>query len=358
MKPEFNAFRDRVRAAAEAALKAEGAVGPLELFQHMQLLHPCHVEGWRQGNPYYRALEPSIQVGQEKLDKTLRFFEEWIQERGLRPLEAPYTRQTPRGPEPLQVTENGDPEREQFYRIRYAPAGLSGPKAKRLSGKLAKAPGLVVFLKVSAEGNCVECGAELINGNFLFLEKGRPLCLACADLDRLVFLPAGDTALSRRARKHSPLSAVVVRFSRTRRRYERQGLLVTAAALAQAREECAADAPERAARRAQTEGLREVEDRAFVQELTGALLKRYPGCPPSEAQAIAEHTGQRGSGRVGRSAAGREFDAPALDLAVRAHVRHEHTHYDELLMQGTERLGARALVQDQIDQVLAGWAGA
>src|SRR5438874_6527677 len=54
------------------------------------------------------------------------------------------------------------------------------------------------------------------------LEKSQSLCLSCADLDRLVFLPAGDTALSRRARKHSPLSAVVVRFSRARGRYERK----------------------------------------------------------------------------------------------------------------------------------------
>jgi hypothetical protein len=41
-----------------------------------------------------------------------------------------------------------------------------------------------------------------------------------------VFLPAGDAALSRRARKASTLSAVVVRFSRPRKRYERQGILV------------------------------------------------------------------------------------------------------------------------------------
>jgi len=33
-----NAFRDRVRAAAEAALEAGGSVGPLELLQQMRLL--------------------------------------------------------------------------------------------------------------------------------------------------------------------------------------------------------------------------------------------------------------------------------------------------------------------------------
>jgi hypothetical protein len=53
-------------------------------------------------------------------------------------------------------------------------------------------------------------------------------------MDHLVFLPSGDAGLTRRAHRASELSAVVVRFSRTRKRYERQGLLVEGAALAQA----------------------------------------------------------------------------------------------------------------------------
>jgi hypothetical protein len=355
MNAESNPFRERVRAAAEGALAEGGSVGPLELFQYMQLLQSFHVESWRQGDEHYRALEPSIQVGPAKLARTLRYFEEWVNERGLVPVEAPYTRRTLGGIEPLQVTADGAPAREKFFRTRYAPAGLSDKKAKQLSNKLAKAPDLVVFQKVSEEGNCSECGAELSQGSLLFMEKGQPLCLSCADLDYLTFLPAGDMALSRRARKHSPLSAVVVRFNRSRRRYERQGLLISAAALAQAEAECTADAPERAARRAQEAALRPAKDGAFVQAMTEALLKLYPACPPSEARAIAEHTAERGSGRVGRSAAGRALDPQALELAVRAHIRHGHTNYDKLLMQGTERLEARALIKDQIERVLAGW---
>lgn len=357
MKSESNAFRERVRAAAESALKAEGAVGPLELFQHMRFLDPFHVEGWRKGNEHYRVLEQSIQVGPEKFEKTLRYFGEWVQERGLRAVEAPYTGRSLRGVEQLQVTADGDPEREKFYRTRYAPADLAEGKAKRLSDKLKKAPDIVVFEKVSEEGNCSECGAELVKGNLLFMEKGKPLCLMCADLDHLVFLPAGDTALSRRSRKYSLLSAVVVRFSRTRRRYERQGLLVTEAALAKAEQECSADAPERAARRTQAAVLRQAEDREFIQELTEALLKLYPACPPAEAKAIAEHTGLRGSNRVGRSAAGQAFDSRALELAVRAHIRHAHTNYDRLLMQGVGRIEARAQVREKIDRIAAAWSG-
>jgi len=50
MNRQHDTFRDRVIAAAEAALKAGGSVGPLELFQHMGLLHPVHVKGWRKSN--------------------------------------------------------------------------------------------------------------------------------------------------------------------------------------------------------------------------------------------------------------------------------------------------------------------
>jgi len=279
-----------------------------------------------------------------------------VKQRDLRAIEAAHTRHGPGGIEPLSVTEDGDPEWEKFYRTYYTPADLPEKKTARLAAKLNRPPELVVCEKVSDDGRCNECGAELLKGDFRLMEKGQPLCLACADLDRLVFLPAGDTALSRRARKHSSLAAVVVRFSRTRKRYERQGLLVTAEALAKAEEECAADAPARAAARERAALLRPEEDREFTAALAGAILQRYPGCPAEEAARIAGHAGVRSSGRVGRSAAGRALDGSAVDLAVIAHIRHEHTNYDELLMRGTERLDARAQVREEIDRVLAQWS--
>jgi phage FluMu protein Com len=106
----------------------------------------------------------------------------------------------------------------------------------------SEAKGLVV-LDILRESRCTDCGKELLGGDFLFMEGKRPLCLTCADLDHLVYLPRGDTALTRRARKHSALSAVVVRFSRTRERSERQGVLVEDSALEQAEAECSADRP-------------------------------------------------------------------------------------------------------------------
>ncbi len=355
--PVYSNFEERVVQAAEAVLERDGSVGPLELFQEMRLLQPVHVESWRKGHEYYRVLEPWIQVGPEKFQKTIRHFQEWVKRRGLRPVEAAYTRRGPGGIEPLRVTEGGDPEREKFYRTHYTLGDLPEKKQARLAAKLNRPPELVVFVKVGDEGNCSECGVELTRGDFLLVEKQQPLCLSCADLDQLEFLPAGDAALSRRARKYSALAAVVVKFNRARKRYERQGLLVSEEALAKAEEECAADAPARAAARARAALARQEEDREFVDDLAKAIVQRYPGCSSDEARQIAEHTGLRSSGRVGRSAAGRALDVSAVELAVIAHIRHTHTNYDELLMSGTERLEARRLVRERIDSVLEKWSG-
>src|SRR5207253_903871 len=79
-------------------------------------------------------------------------------------------------------------------------------------------------------------------GNFLRTEGEKGLCLECADLGHLEFLPRGDTAVTRRATKYSKLRAVVVQWSRTRKRYERQGILAEAEAIRRAEEESLADA--------------------------------------------------------------------------------------------------------------------
>src|ERR1700726_4448603 len=97
----------------------------------------------------------------------------------------------------------------------------------------SEAKDLVVF-DILRESKCADCGKELLGGDFLFMEGDRPLCLTCADLDHLVYLPRGDTALTRRARKHSALSAVVVRFTSARKPYERRGQLVEETAVGQA----------------------------------------------------------------------------------------------------------------------------
>jgi hypothetical protein len=106
---------------------------------------------------------------------------------------------------------------------------------------------IVVFWIVK-ESQCTECGAQLGKGCLLRLEQEKALCADCADLGHLEFLPSGDTAVTRRASKYSKLRAVVVRWSRARKRYERQGILVEPEAISRAEEESLADAEVRARR--------------------------------------------------------------------------------------------------------------
>ena len=213
----------------------------------------------------------------------------------------------------------------------------------------------VVFMIVR-DSKCSECQEELGKGQFLTMEKGKPFCMKCADLDHLIFLGSGDAALTRRAKKHSKLWAVVVRFSRARRRYERQGLLVEETALDRAEEECLADAELREARRLREQERRAEQDEVLTLEMETRLREVFPGCPAPEAQAIARHTSVRGSGRVGRSEAGRNLDEKALRFAAVAYIRHRHTNYDDLLMSGMERALARQEVRVKIEATLQRWS--
>jgi hypothetical protein len=212
-------------------------------------------------------------------------------------------------------------------------------------------PDLIV-IEPLREFTCTGCGGT---GPYLIMDEPGPQCLTCADLDHLLFLPAGNAALSRRARAASGLSAVVVRFSRSRKRYERQGILVESAALDRAEEQCLADADVRQRRRERDAVRREGQDREFQAVFAREIARLYPGCPRSRAEAIAGHAAERGSGRVGRSAAARALDADAIRLAVIASVRHEDTRYDELLMAGVPRSEARDRVRQRIDDVLGRW---
>lgn len=219
----------------------------------------------------------------------------------------------------------------------------------------ADKPELRVFIS-SRESRCDECGEDLGHHAWITLagERGA-LCLACADLDHLVFLPAGDTALTRRARRLSTLAAVVLKWSRARKRYERQGLLVEEVALAQAEQECLEDAEARARQRDRAAARRDELDHQYVQRFATRVRELFPSCPVGTERLVAEHACRKYSGRVGRSAPAKALAEDAVHLAVVAHVRHVHTSYDELLGGGLERRDARAVVAAEVDAVLAAW---
>ncbi|WP_437020552.1 DUF2293 domain-containing protein [Streptomyces sp. enrichment culture] len=216
-------------------------------------------------------------------------------------------------------------------------------------------PGLVVFQPVKRR-RCAKCRRGPLS--LLLLEEGAPHCLDCADLGHLVYLPRGDTALTRRSREESALWAVVVRFNRRRGRYERQGLLVEEEALARAERRCLADAEARRRRRVRDAARRAAQDLRFTDAFAAEIRRLFPGCPAGRALAIAAHASVRGSGRVGRSAAGRALAEGAVTSAVVASVRHLDTPYDRLLVSGVPRHQARRRVAAAVESVLRDWRAA
>jgi hypothetical protein len=213
----------------------------------------------------------------------------------------------------------------------------------------------VVWISHKDDERCAGCARELSQGDLVQVTVDKGVrCLKCAGFDGLVFLPSGDPALTRRAAAGSPRSAVVVKFSRARKRNERQGTLVEAAALALAEVSCAADAARRAVVAEKRRAKAEVADAEYRREFERRILELFPSCPDAEARIIAGHACQKHSGRVGRSAAAKEFAPKAIELAVRARVRHAHTAYDEIIESEGRDL-ARAEVRDDVETVLDAW---
>ena len=213
---------------------------------------------------------------------------------------------------------------------------------------------LKVFI-TNQDSTCDECGEKLGHHAWITLADNKAFCLSCADLDHLVFLPSGDAALTRRSAKYSTLSAVVLQWSRARKHYERQGLLVEEAALQRAEQECLADKDIRA-RRSEREAERRAElDQEYILRFAEQVRQLFPNCPAGREQVIAEHACQKYSGRVRRSAQAKTLDENSILLAAIAHIRHTETNYDTLLSKGLDHSIARNEIQDELEQVLAHW---
>src|ERR1035437_5071027 len=214
---------------------------------------------------------------------------------------------------------------------------------------------ITVFIS-HRESVCGECGNKLGSKAWITLRRDKgALCLSCADLDHLEFLASGYAALTRRAGKYSTLSAVVLKWSTARKRYERQGTLVEEQALVRAEDECLADSDVRERRRQLAAVKREYQDGEYIERFASRVRELFPGCPRKREHKIAEHACQKYSGRIGRSAAAKSSSDEAVHLAVVAHVRHTETDYDRLLSMGYDRSDARMSVAGDIERVIAKW---
>jgi len=214
---------------------------------------------------------------------------------------------------------------------------------------------LKVFIS-GRESKCDECKEDLGHHAWITLDKKKgALCLACADLDHLVFLASGNAALSRRARRSSVLSAIVLKWSHGRKRYERQGILVEEKALEMAESECLADEESRARRREREAERRAESDRDYIEQFARRVRALFPMCPAQREFTIADHAWRKYSGRIGRTATAKRFEESAIRLAVIAHIRHSETFYDQLLAKGYDREEARARIEEKVLKILRAW---
>ncbi|ONF71562.1 DUF2293 domain-containing protein [Amycolatopsis keratiniphila] len=341
-------LEQRVVETAEKLLAKKKSVTALGILTGIGWLSENVVDAWQRGR--IPDLSTALPVTPEKLTFALGALQRWVAANNLEGSEIEHVGAT-RDRAALRVTSGELAGLEPLFRTHWIMPGLSEAKRAQVEARQRKAPDLVVSVALQ-DWTCADCGGT---GDLRFLENEKPHCLDCADLGHLVFLPSGDATLTRRAKKASRLSAVVTKFNRSRKRHERQGILVEEAALRDAEEQCLADEDVRERRRGRDRERRAHEDVEFTARFHTAIVELFPGCPPERARAIAEHAGLRGSGRVGRSAAGRELAERAVFLAVVASIRHLDTEYDDLLMAGVERQAARDRIRPTIDAVLERW---
>jgi hypothetical protein len=328
----------RVARIAEELLAERRYIRPVDVLVGLGWLAQPNVDRWVQGR--VPSLDRCVQVDSAKVLAAFAALQHWAEDRDLKPSEADY--------QDLQFSADSSSEADRGYRTHWGSTDIPGPFVDRPPRR----PQRIIVISPHRAWTCASCGDT---GDFLRMDKAGALCLDCADLGHLEFLPSGDAALTRRATKAGRLSAVVVRWSRRRNRYERQGILAELAAIEQAAQECLSDADVRARRRERDQIHRADHDVRFRVEFAAAIREQFPGCPVDRAEAIALHAAARGSGRVGRSAAGRALDRDAVCLAVVASVRHVDTDYDALLMSGVDRESARAHVYQRVEDVVNAW---
>jgi len=121
----------------------------------------------------------------DKLAQILVILQRWAEANGLNPVETGYVAAS-RDRRQLRFTSAGDPATERAWRTHWVSPDLSTAQQERMEAP----PDLVVVQPVK-DWSCAECGGT---GDLLIMDDNQPLCLTCADLDHLVFLPAGDAA--------------------------------------------------------------------------------------------------------------------------------------------------------------------
>ncbi len=224
----------KVIKVASQVLHDKQYVSSIDILLGLGYLSLNILEDWRRGRFSY--LEERLQVNLSKLSFTMKCFRQWAQTQGLLPRETAYVQKACSRTIHLRFSKSGNETSETCYRTHYISPILTEQKQQRLVDKIEKSNEPVVYI-IASESKCSQCKKDMAKGSFLMMDEDNPYCISCTVYKDLVFLPAGNALLTRRTKKYSSQSVVVVKFSRARKRYERQGLLVTEKALQKAQNE-------------------------------------------------------------------------------------------------------------------------
>ena len=214
-----------------------------------------------------------------------------------------------------------------------------------------------IYLTKREKLKCSKCHADIALGQAFVgeTEKSKGTCFTCSDFVGYSLLSPGNVALTRRSKKHSDKCGVLLTWNQRRRRYERKGQYVEAAAIKKAKVECAADQKVRDQKNEKAAITREKQDKIYIHEFAIAIREVYPSCPKGREFKIAEHACKKHSGRVGRTAKAKKFDQHMIDLAVEAHIRHVETNYDAQFGKGKGKKAIRSDVKFDVKRMMMQW---
>lgn len=94
-------------------------------------------------------------------------------------------------------------------------------------------------------------------------------------------------------------------------------------------------------------------DASIEKDFEKVILQEYPRIPCESLPKVLKTALQKRKGKVGRT--GTLASREKARLAVRAHIRHAETAYDQLLRSGKTRDQARDVVGPQVDSIARSW---
>ncbi|KAK3374847.1 hypothetical protein B0H63DRAFT_257353 [Podospora didyma] len=165
--------------------------------------------------------------------------------------------------------------------------------------------------------------------------------------DGYVFVPKGDVYVTKNCRKrtHEANMVLYVVVSKTGKTL---GLRCPRQIFEAVQEDNKATASKRAT-------AVQKRDAALEGNFEEAIMEHFPNTPKEEVSRIIKQALQKHSRRVGRT--GKVEVREKVMLAVRAHIRHRHTEYDQLLRGGVGREEARRRILSKLNEVARSWGG-